>query len=75
MATISVKKILAQWLKEHGYDGLYNKKYGDEGCGCFVDDLCSCGDEFNLTECTAGYKVGVSIGPKKQDKKGDKRGQ
>ena len=45
-----VRDILKAWLKEHGYDGLYN-----EECGCEVDDL-SPGDCMT-THCTAGYKV------------------
>ena len=48
---MKVKEILGQWLKDNGYDGLYN-----EDCGCEIDDLAPCCIDC-IAECEAGYKV------------------
>jgi len=49
---MDVKEIVGQWLKDHGYDGLWN----DLGeCGCEVGDLCPCQDG-NIGDCQPGYK-------------------
>lgn len=50
---MSVKEIVADYLKANGYDGLYN---GDAECGCDLDDLMPC--EGNPCCCQPGYKVG-----------------
>jgi hypothetical protein len=42
--------IVAKYLKDNGYDGLFN----DE-CGCELSDLRPCCDD--ITHCTPGYKV------------------
>jgi len=48
---IQVTEIVKDWLKSHGYDGLYT----DE-CGCRIADLAPCGGE-GMSECCAGvYK-------------------
>ena len=62
---MNVREILAAWLREHGYDGLYT-----EDCGCQIDGLCPCG-EYDLG-CEAGYLCRRSgydiwIGPRKED--------
>ncbi len=41
--TRNVQTIVAEYLKTHGYDGLYD---GDD-CGCEVDNLFPCGLECN----------------------------
>lgn len=44
-----VKEIVAEWLENNGYDGLY---YPD-GCACQIHDLAPCG---NINEdCQAGH--------------------
>ena len=47
---MNVKKIVIQYLKEHGYDGLCNN--GD--CGCEIDDLVPCSEDCSI--CEPGYK-------------------
>lgn len=48
---ITVFGIVMAWLREHGYDGLYNEA---AGCACLLSDLAPCG-EMSM-ECRAGYK-------------------
>jgi|Deesub1362A_J573_1020465.scaffolds.fasta_scaffold00107_58 hypothetical protein len=52
MSNPTVKEILKSWLKEHGYDGLFNE-WGE--CGCELNDLAPCGEID--PECKAGYKA------------------
>jgi hypothetical protein len=60
-ANPEVKEIVRQWLKEHGYDGLYSTAYDEDGCGCELDDLFPCdGGSFSLCSlpcCRAGYRA------------------
>ncbi len=64
----SVIEIVKDWLKEHGFDGLYNV---DSQCGCAVDDFVLCGQIY--LDCQAGYKAKMGsdseddygIGPEK----------
>lgn len=50
MKNKTVKDIVKEYLKENGYDGLYNEA-GD--CACKLDNLFVC-DQVG-TECSAGY--------------------
>ena len=59
---MKLKEIAAEWLKEHGYEGLYN-----EGCGCKLDDLMPCGPG---SDCEAGHIVPCP-GPGKCEADGD----
>jgi len=45
---MDVLDIVKQWLKSHGYDGLYN----DE-CGCTLKEFAPCGEICG--DCRAGY--------------------
>ena len=49
---ITVQKMVAEWLKENGYQGLYNPEHQ---CVCTLDNLMGCGylDEYN---CVAAYE-------------------
>ena len=48
---MKVREILAQWLGEHGYDGLVNQ---DADCGCGLDDLIACDDACH--DCGPAYR-------------------
>lgn len=48
------EEMLSNWLKEHGYDGLYNVS---EGCGCDYNDLAPCGCPAPIEACRPGYRV------------------
>ena len=52
MPNKKVIDIVADWLKENGYDGLVNVYLE---CGCELDDLIPC--EMDFGDCRAGYKV------------------
>jgi len=39
-----LRDLIKQFLKDGGYDGLYNLDYTDEPCSCTVDDLIHCED-------------------------------
>ena len=58
---MDVKGIVTEWLKEHGYDGLYVPGV----CGCPIDDLMCC--EEPCSQCEPGYTMmceeGEGIGP------------
>lgn len=47
---MEVREIVAAWLKDHGYDGLYS----DE-CGCIIDGLMPCGE--TDIDCTPGVII------------------
>lgn len=49
---LTVKKIIEKYLKEHGYDGLFNAGGGE--CACEIADIAPC-DEIS-PYCTAGIK-------------------
>jgi hypothetical protein len=46
---MTVKEIVAAWLKEHGYDGLRNRS-----CGCGVNDLFLC-SKVGVDDCEPAY--------------------
>lgn len=48
---MTVREIVEEYLKAHGYSGLVNQEVP---CGCGCDDLFPCDDESHL-ECEAGY--------------------
>ena len=39
---MTLREILVDWLKSHGYDGLCNSD--NDNCGCSLDDFMPCGD-------------------------------
>jgi len=47
---MNLKAIVANWLTNHGYDGLYQP---DAKCACRLEDLMPCGEPG--LSCTAGY--------------------
>ena len=47
----TVKDIVADYLKEHGFDGLYS-----EVCGCRLEGLISCDDSY-CADCQPGYAI------------------
>ena len=49
----TVREIVADWLKEHGYGGLCSGK-GCDPCGCSLDDLAPCGGVAD--ECQPAYR-------------------
>ena len=49
---ITVKEIVAKYLAEHGYGGLYCH---DTGCGCELADLVPCDNPCD--QCEAAYRV------------------
>jgi len=50
---IDVRGIIWNYLKAHGYDGLYST---DIDCGCELADLMPC-DEYGIGNCSPGYKA------------------
>jgi hypothetical protein len=54
--TPNLLEITTAWLKENGYDGLFNQA---GMCGCKLDDLFPC-SETDLN-CQAGYLVEPSF--------------
>jgi hypothetical protein len=58
---MTIREIVADWLKSHGYDGLYCGEVGDE-CGCHLDDFAPCGNQYNGPDwnrpdsCVPGYR-------------------
>jgi len=46
---MTVKEIVHDWLKEHGYDGLCS-----DCCGCGLDELFPC-DEGGCADCVPGH--------------------
>lgn len=48
---MGIRKIVREYLKAHGYDGLYNYE-----CGCAIDDLMPCdASTEDIWECEPGY--------------------
>ncbi len=53
----TMRDILTEWLRAHGYDGLCNP---DIECGCALDDLQPC-DSYMLS-CKPAYKGPCTCG-------------
>ena len=51
---MTVRKIVAEWLKAHGYDGLCNYNCGCGGTN--LDDLMPCEDGGNIGSCVPAYR-------------------
>lgn len=51
--SMDVREIVKEWLKQHGYDGLYNTS-GE--CACIIDDLFPCFSETTCF-CKPGYYI------------------
>lgn len=49
---MTVKKILIEWLKSHGYDGLYCSDYD---CSCDIESINCC--DLHFAFCEPGVKV------------------
>jgi len=49
---MTIREIVREYLKVHGFDGLC----GDE-CGCGGKDLFICDGAENILECQPGYRV------------------
>lgn len=49
----TVRQMMEEYLKENGFDGLYNEN-GD--CGCVIGDLMCCESE-GIENCLGGYKI------------------
>ena len=55
---MDLKHIVATWLKENEYDGLYSS---DDNCACCIgDDFMPC-DEPHI-DCSPGYRVDCPAG-------------
>jgi len=50
---MTVKEIILDYLKNNNYDGLCNP---DIECGCGIDDLMPCSEEFGVEDCHTAYK-------------------
>jgi len=61
---MTVSEIIEKYLKENGYDGLYNLN-GE--CGCEIDDLIPCMDYCG--DCKPGYKISDPSGEYKENEK------
>jgi len=73
---MTAKEIIEQYLRKNGFDGLFVDDwdtFGEDGCGCFLEDLCPCNPEWmDITKCKAGVRVenkdgSVGIGPKEEE--------
>jgi hypothetical protein len=47
---MTVRELVADWLKTHGYDGLWDEA---NECACLLDDLMPCD---SVGACQAGYR-------------------
>lgn len=59
---MTVLKIVTEYLKANGYDGLYSI---DGECGCKIGDLAPCGQM--PTDCKAGFERPCPGFPQSQD--------
>lgn len=51
--TTNVKTIVYNWLRENGYDGLFNE---NAECSCDLNDLMCCGNA-GIDLCVPAYKL------------------
>ena len=58
---MTVRDIVRDYLRKHGYDGLYNDA-GD--CACLIDDLmpCTACEGAYVDDCEPGYKTPCDCG-------------
>ena len=68
---MTVKEIVVKWLKDNGYDGLF--ECGE--CACKIEDIAPCGSFDAFINCHPGCLIepydsdtGWGIGRKKQGK-------
>jgi hypothetical protein len=54
---MTVKELVATYLREHNYDGLWNP---DGECACLASDLCPCGEP--MDRCEPGHKTPCDCG-------------
>ncbi len=72
---MNIKEIVEKYLKDNGYDGLWNQ---DDECGCTFDDLFECAGNCDPNNCEPGYKhpgneeYDYLIGPDKPETKSEK---
>lgn len=50
---MTVLDMIKEDLKIRGYDGLYNNLYGEDMCGCKIEDLGCCDED--MRNCSPGY--------------------
>jgi hypothetical protein len=50
--SVTVATIVRDYLKAHGFDGIFNV---DDGCDCGAEDLCPCSTP--MDQCRPGVKV------------------
>ena len=65
---MTVRDIVAEYLRENGYDGLC----GDE-CGCFMDDIMPCHQDGyweGVGDCPPGHLCEGEDGPEIREGKG-----
>jgi hypothetical protein len=51
---MTAKEIIIKYLKDNGYDGLY-----DDDCGCGIDDLMPCGN--SPYYCNPAYRCNCDL--------------
>lgn len=56
---ITYVEIITDWLREHGYDGLFSDYLE---CACTIEDLIPCGMISQDNPCYAGYRVPCDCG-------------
>jgi len=53
--TIDVREIIREYLKDHGFNGLFNET---DGCACEVDNLFACSCGYGPTgDCQPGHWI------------------
>lgn len=54
----NVREIVAEWLKDNGFDGLYQNEKLHDDCKCELSDLCDeCGGWPAPLECKPGFRT------------------